>query len=99
MSTMALENVLLKLRALKPQIKDKYRVKQLELFGSVIRDQQSAASDIDVLVDFEDQADLFDLIGLAGFLEEQLQQKVDVVPKRALRAEVRDSILREAVAV
>jgi len=36
----------------------------------------------DLLVDFEDGADLFDLIGLSLYLEEALHQKVDVVPKR-----------------
>ena len=40
---------------------------------------------------------MFDLMGLALFLEEALQQEVDVVPKSALRAELRESVLREVV--
>ena len=52
-----------------------------------------------MLVEFEEGADLFDLVGLANYLEEALQQKVDVVPKRALRSELRESVLREVVTI
>jgi predicted nucleotidyltransferase len=62
-----------------------------------VRGEQSGSSDIDVLVDFEEEADLFDLVGLALFLEEELQRKVDVVPRNALRTELRESVLQEVV--
>lgn len=69
------------------------------MFGSFVRGEQSDQSDIDVLVEFEEGADLFDLMGLTLYLEEELQRKVDVVSKRALREELRGSVLREVVAV
>ena len=94
-----LKNILIKLRELKPEIKSRFKVKEIELFGSYIRGGQRSSSDIDILVDFEEGADLFNLIGLALFLEEKMQHKVDVVPKRALRSELRDSVLREAVSI
>ncbi len=93
------EELLSKIRKLQPRIKEQYRVKELELFGSNIRGDQKEGSDIDILVEFEEGADLFDLTGLAAFLEEELKRRVDVVPKRALREELRESILREAVPV
>jgi hypothetical protein len=99
MSTSSTEKILEKLRELKPLIKKRYRAGQIELFGSYIREEQNHRSDIDILVDFEDGADLFDLMGLAIFLEENLKQKVDVIPKRALRPEIREAILKEAVSV
>ena len=99
MSKMNTENILTKLRALKSVITEQYKAKNLELFGSYIRGEQAETSDIDILVDFKDGADLFDLIGLAQFLEEKLQRKVDVVPKRALRPELRDEVFKEAVSV
>jgi uncharacterized protein len=99
MSTMTAKILLDRLRKLKPQIMERYRAKQIELFGSFILGEQSEISDIDVLVDFEEGADLFDLMGLAIFLEAQLHRKVDVVPKRALREELRESILRKAILV
>ena len=99
MTAMSTEDLLQRLRALKSQIKARFRVRELELFGSFAREGQGDRSDIDVLVDFEEGADLFDMAGLALFLEEELQQDIDVVPKRALRAELREAVLREAVTV
>ncbi|MBW2641605.1 MAG: nucleotidyltransferase family protein [Deltaproteobacteria bacterium] len=96
---MTAEEILVRLRELKPQVFQKFRAKEIQLFGSNVRREQNAESDIDILVDFEDEADLFDLTGLAIFLEDELQQKVDVVPKRALRKELQESILNEAIAV
>ncbi|MCJ7542584.1 MAG: nucleotidyltransferase family protein [Desulfobacterales bacterium] len=99
MVAMTTEEILVRLRELKPQVLQKFRAKEIQLFGSNVRREQNAESDIDILVDFEDEADLFDLTGLAIFLEDELQQKVDVVPKRALREELQESILNEAIAV
>ncbi len=91
------EDIVLTLKALKPEIAARYKAKEIGLFGSFVREEQSNISDIDVLVDFEEGADLFDLVGLALFLEEELQRKVDVVSKSALRVELRESVLREVV--
>lgn len=91
------EDIVVTLKALKAEIAARYKAKEIGLFGSFVREQQSNISDIDVLVDFEEGADLFDLVGLALFLEEELQRKVDVVPKSALRVELRESVLREVV--
>jgi hypothetical protein len=93
------QDLLAKLKELKPEVMARYKAKEIGLFGSFVRGEQSADSDIDVLVDFEEEADLFDLVGLALRLEEELQRKVDVIPKRALRAELREAVLREVVAL
>lgn len=91
------EQVLKALEALRDEVQRRYKVKSLALFGSLVRGEQSTSSDIDILVEFEDGADLFDLVGLSAFLEERLQERVDIVPKRALRAELKDAILKEAI--
>ena len=93
------DELLARLRELKPRAMARFKIRGLALFGSFVRGQQDAESDIDVLVEFEEGADLFDLTGLAMYLEEELRRKVDVVPKRALREEFRQSVLREVVAV
>jgi predicted nucleotidyltransferase len=93
------EDLLAKLKELKPTLAARYKAKEIGLFGSFARGEQGASSDIDVLVEFEEEADLFDLIGLSLHLEEALQRKVDVVPKRALRTELRESVLQEVVAL
>ena len=99
MSAMDMQDLVIKLKELKPIIAARYKAKEIGLFGSFVRGEQGASSDIDVLVEFDEEADLFDLIGLALWLEEELQRKVDVVPKRALREELRESVLQEVVAL
>ena len=74
-----------------------YRAEVLGIFGSYVRGEQGETSDLDVLVRFAPGATLFDLVGLADFLEEKLGIRVDVVPVDALREEIRDRILQEAV--
>ena len=93
------EGVVTKLRELRPVIAARYKARVVGLFGSFVRGEQDANSDIDVLAEFEDRADLFDWIGLTLYLEEVLQRKVDVVPNRTLRTELQESVLREVVAV
>ncbi|NVM27688.1 MAG: nucleotidyltransferase family protein [Candidatus Helarchaeota archaeon] len=90
-----LQEIINTIRKLKDEIKKKYKVTSIGVFGSYIRAEQKEDSDIDILVDFADGADLIDLIELENFLIERLNFKVDVVPKRALREEFKDAILRE----
>ncbi len=93
------EDILKIIKLLQDDMRKKYKVKEIGVFGSVIRGEQNPASDIDILVDFEDGADLFDLVGLGFYLEEKLGQKVDVVPKRGLKQAIRESVLKEVVTV
>jgi predicted nucleotidyltransferase len=62
-----------------------------------LEEVKSETSDIDVLVDFGDDASLFDLVRLVLFLEEKCHRKVDVIPKESLRAELREAVLQEMV--
>jgi len=83
----------------KEYLRKKYKVIEISLFGSLIRGEQNESSDIDVLVELEEGADLLDLISLGLYLEEKLDRTVDVIPKRALREEIRDSVLKDLVPV
>ena len=67
------------------------------LFGSYASEKQTDISDIDILVDFEDGASLFDFIGVSLFLEEEFKCKVDLVPKNAVREEIKDNIFRTVI--
>lgn len=82
---------------IKEKIFRKYKVKKIGIFGSLVRGEAQENSDIDVLVQFKENADLFDFLGLALFLEEKLHHKIDIVPERALRLELKDFILKEVV--
>ncbi len=68
-------------------------------FGSVARGDDEAGSDVDLLVEFTDEASLLDEVGLRLALRDLLQIDVDVVAADALRGAIRDRILREAVPV
>ena len=96
MNNLTRSEILKTLRDLKPELA-RYKVKEIGLFGSFVREAQTVSSDIDVLVDFDEDASLFDLVRVGDFLEEKLHRKVDVVPKESLRQELRDSVLREMV--
>lgn len=91
------EKVLKVLKDSKPDIKNRYKVKKMGLFGSYVTGEYKKTSDIDILIDFEENADLFDLVGLSIYLEEKLKQKVDIVSKNALRDEIKENILLQVV--
>ncbi len=76
-----------------------FSVKSLSIFGSVARDEAKEASDIDVLVEFEEgtSVGLFLFIRLMHFLQDILGCKVDLATPDALRKEMREEILREAI--
>jgi uncharacterized protein len=71
----------------------------VRVFGSVARGEADAASDIDVLVDFEPGRSLLDLAALLVDLEDLLGHPVDVVTEPGLKARIRQRVLAEAVPV
>ncbi|MBO9522699.1 MAG: nucleotidyltransferase family protein [Nocardioidaceae bacterium] len=77
----------------------KHRAVAPRVFGSVARGDDVPGSDLDLLVDFTDEATLLDEIGLRLALGDLLGVEVDVVAADALRGEVRSRILGEAVPV
>ena len=87
------------LKTHKPELQKKYQIKKIGLFGSYIRGTQNAHSDVDILVEFEDDAELslFDLAGLEIELSDLLGIKVDLVEKRTLKPFIGKQIIKEVV--
>lgn len=83
----------------KDEIRKQFKAEIKAIFGSYARGDNNADSDLDLLVDLEHGADLFDLVGLQQFLEDRLGCKVDVVSKRALRKEIRATVLNEMISL
>lgn len=81
----------------KKDLAEKYRVKEIGVFGSYVRGEQGKRSDVDILVEFEEVPDLLRFIELERHLEGILGLKVDLVRKEALRRELKDIILSEVV--
>ena len=90
------DEILLRLKRRRRKLK-KFGVHSLSIFGSIARNQARKNSDIDILVDFEKPVGLFEFVRLKLYLEEVLGRKVDLVTPEALRKELRDAILREAI--
>jgi predicted nucleotidyltransferase len=81
----------------KEELRAKYKVKEIGVFGSYVRGQQRKQSDIDILVEFEVVPGLLKFIELEDYLSELLGVKVDLVRKSSIREELRDTILQEVV--
>ncbi len=93
------EEIIDMIRKLSDFIKFNYKAEIIGLFGSYSRGEQKEASDLDILVRFSEGATLFDFVGLADFLEDKLNIKVDIVSERAVREELKDQILKEVIAI
>jgi len=76
---------------------EKLGVKSLELFGSVARNEATAESDIDFLVEFSIDAGLFELFKVQHYLEDILGCAVDLGTKDALREHLREPVLKDAI--
>lgn len=92
---MTLTDIKNTLTALKPELHERFGVSGIGVFGSWVRGEQTADSDIDLLVDFDRTVSLFDILELQFFLEDTFQRKVDIAPKDNLRKHIGRYILAE----
>ncbi len=88
-----------KIETFKPVLIEKYKVKEICIFGSYARGEQKKKSDIDLLVDFSESISLLDFVHLENELSDLLGVKVDLVMKTALKPRIGRHILAEVVPV
>jgi predicted nucleotidyltransferase len=86
------------LEQLKPELAQKFHVHTIGLFGSVVRDDFSPSSDIDIIVDF-DQPIGIEFVDLADYMEQHLQKKVDLVSRQGVKDKYFKAIEREIIYV
>ena len=86
------------LEQLKPELFRQFHVQTIGLFGSVVRDDFSPSSDIDIIVDFDRPVGI-EFIDLAQYIEQRLQKKVDLVSRRGVKDKYFKAIEREIVYV
>ena len=84
------------IRKKKSFLKKKFSVEEIGIFGSYAREEQSKDSDIDILVTFSSDIG-WEFVDLKEYLEELLGLKVDLVTIKALKPQLKDSILSEVV--
>lgn len=82
-----------------PELRNQYGVEDLSIFGSVARNQAHINSDLDVLIDFATTPGLLRYVELKNRLEDLLGIPVDIVTRKALKRQLRDTILSEAIRV
>ena len=82
-----------------PEIREKYSVSYLGVFGSYVRGEQTTDSDLDLLVEFYEKPGLFEYIELEDHLSDLLGVKVDLVMKSALKPNIGKRILNEVEAL
>ena len=87
------------LKADRRELRERFGVKSLRLFGSVARDEASEQSDVDVLVDFEKTPSLFGFLRLQGYLQDLLGTKVDLVTETGLKERARPYVEKDAINV
>ncbi len=82
------------LSGLKAELKERFGVNKIGIFGSFARNEPDVDSDVDILVELEEPLgwEFFELLEL---LEEKLGKRVDLTTKSALKKQLRDAILKE----
>ncbi|MFH1028320.1 MAG: nucleotidyltransferase family protein [Pseudomonadota bacterium] len=84
-----------------PELQSRYGVKSLGIFGSYVHGQQHKRSDIDLLVEFDDQVTvtLVSFVALERELGKLLGRRVDLVERNALKPVIGRRILEEVISI
>ena len=93
------DQILMFLAQNKDLFRDKYHIIRIGLFGSYARDEQNIDSDIDLLVEFEDNTqELYDLkLQLKDFFLKTLGIEIDICREKYIKPRIRKQILKETI--
>ena len=94
-----LDEIKARLKAMLPDLRQRYGVSYLGVFGSWIRGEQGSGSDLDLLVDFDRVPPGWGEVDLELELRDRLGLPVDLVPRRQLKPFIAERIMREVQAV
>jgi uncharacterized protein len=86
------------LKRLKPELYEKFNVSSIGLFGSIVRNEFTTGSDVDIIVDFSKPIGI-EFVDLADFLETKVQKHVDLVSRRGVKEKYLKDIAEEIVYV
>jgi len=95
--SLTLDEITNTLKEKMPELKGKYKIKSLGLFGSFLKGADTKNSDLDVLVEFEEIPTLLMLARLQNHLSDIVGIKVDLVLKKTLKPHIGKHILHEVV--
>jgi hypothetical protein len=78
-------------------IADKHGIQNIRVFGSVARLEEGPQSDLDLLVEFEKERSLFDMIRFKEEMEDLLDRSVDIVTENSIHWSMREDVLNGAI--
>ena len=87
------------LRDQKPVLREKFKVREIGIFGSVVRGEQKETSDLDLLVEFEEPVGLIKYVNLQNYLSDKIGSQVDLVTKSGLKPRISRHVLKEVIYV
>ena len=87
------------LRDQKPILREKFKVREIGIFGSVVRGEQKETSDLDLLVEFEEPIGLIKYVNLQNYLSDKVGWRVDLVMKSGLKPRISKHVLKEVIYV
>ncbi len=93
-----LESIQSTLKEIKPDLSTRYGVSTLGLFGSIVRDDFTEESDIDIVVSFSRPIGI-EFVTLADEIEDKLQRKVDLVSRNGIKPKYWEFIEPEVIYV
>lgn len=96
---MSREAAVAMLSACAAELRRRFGISELSLFGLVARDEAGESSDVDVLVSFEHPPSFTDFMELKFELEDRLGNRVDLVTRSGLKPRVRPHVEREVLRV
>ncbi|WP_030008076.1 nucleotidyltransferase family protein [Picosynechococcus sp. NKBG042902] len=96
MQRLSRDSVLQQLTRHRPDL-ERMGVTSLRLFGSVARNEATADSDLDFLVEFKNTPSLFELFAVRHFLEDLFDCKVDLGMEESLREHLREPVLEDTI--
>ncbi len=87
------------LRDQKPILREKFKVREIGIFGSVVRGEQKETSDLDLLVEFEEPIGLIKYVNLQNYLSDRVGSQVDLIVKSGLNPRIGKHVLKEVIYV
>jgi len=81
----------------KRELMEQFKISEVGVFGSYVKNKQRKGSDVDILVEFKETPSLFEFMDLEEYFTKLLKIKVDLVTKNALRPHIGRHILKEVV--
>jgi predicted nucleotidyltransferase len=81
----------------KPLLAERFKIKEIGIFGSRLRGEERKKSDVDILVEFYEVISLLDFVALERELSELIGERVDLVMKSALKPRIGRNILRQVM--